>query len=491
VWASPLPGEALPTPQGIAPTTVTPDWAYRGWTAGGPASAHPQPGGAAEHVTTVTATTEGPVEVDQLHNRLQEIQRRLEALEGKQPVAKMPQSKDTSAEKFTVQINGRVHADYINFAHQNDISTAAYGDLDDYFEFRRLYLGVEGTGYGVWRYRLQLNFEPSTIIRDSQGNRLAETDVVQIRDAFIEHSDVPLLGAVRLGNMKVPFSLDEMTSSRFISFMEKATPSEVFSPKRRVGIDLTNHSPSEVFGWSTGVFFETISQELKQRIDDDQGLHWGIRGWWSPIYTTAGRGVLHLGAGYVFTSDADGRVRFCAMPEVHEEATFLDTGNFPAEHVHRGNLEAAAVFGPLSFQSELFAVRTLGGDTSPDHSFYGAYVMGSYFITGEHRVYKRTTGTFDRIIPNTNFFWVRTPDGPRFGWGAWEVALRWSWIDLEDDALASSTSGQMHNITCGLNWYWNPHIRMMCEWIHSFTDLRSQAETAETDIFGLAWRMDF
>lgn len=434
----------------------------------------------------------GQLPIDPSAERLRLIETRLSALERQQASASpQPSAKDVSAEKFTVRPSAVVQADYVNFPAQDAASSAVYGDINDYFSFRRLFLGLEGTGYGVWEYRFIVNVEPKQIIRDLNGNRLAETDVVQLRDCWIAHRDMPLLGRVSLGNMKVPYSLEELTSSRFISLMERAAPSDVFSPKRHVGIMASNQSPSQVFGWSTGVFFACVSQELKERISDEQGVIWALRGWSSPVYVADGRGVLHVGAAYVYTSDDDGRVRFAVRPEAWEAPLALDTGAFLAEHIHRLGLETAIVAGPFSIQSELFGVSTTGDPTWGERNFYGAYVLGSYFLTGECRSYDRPRGVFHRITPYTNFWWVKTADGHSFGWGAWELVARWSWVDLSEPGLTSPLAGQMHNMTFGVNWYWNPHMKMMFQWIHSFSDVPGATQVAQTDILGLSWRADF
>ena len=444
-----------------------------------------------------------PITDEATLRRLRELEERVASLESRassqlvnqsgfqSPGSRSSAAKDVSAERFSIRPIGRVHADYVNFVGQNGPSTSAFGDLNDYFEFRRLYLGVEGSGYGVWEYRLELNFEPEQVIRDRHGNRLAETDLVQLRDVYIQHNDMPLLGSLRLGCTKVPYSLEELTSSRFITFMERAAPVETFAPKRKIGLLASNATPTEIFGWSTGAFFENVSLVTKEQVEDKQGIDWVIRSWWIPVYTSEGRGLVHLGGSYVFTSDGDGSVRFRTRPEAHEAPYFLDTGSLLVDSLHRGSLEAAVVVGSWSLQGELFAVRTQSVGGYPDYAFHGAYAYVSYFLTGEHRPYSRRRGTFERVIPHTNFWWVRTSEGPSFGWGAWEVAFRWSWTDLEDAGLAAPLAGQMHNLTLAVNWYWNPQMRMMFEWIHSIADVRREPDLAHTDILGLSWRADF
>ena len=100
------------------------------------------------------------------------------------------------------------------------------------------------------------------------------------------------------------------------------------------------------------------------------------------------------------------------------------------------------VYGPLSFQSELFAA-TVDNLTGPNNNLYGGYAYVSYFLTGENRPYNRKMGVFDRVRPYENFFRVRTSDGCTApGSGAWEVAYRFSYIDMLDGLTAAGAVGR-------------------------------------------------
>src|SRR6185369_907109 len=73
---------------------------------------------------------------------------------------------------------------------------------------------------------------------------------------------------------------------------------------------------------------------------------------------------------------------------------------------------------------------TQGGVSRGTPFFQGGYIQCGYFLTGEHEVYDRRRGTFDRVIPYENAFCVRTCDGHCKGWGAWQVLARYNAIDL-------------------------------------------------------------
>jgi phosphate-selective porin OprO/OprP len=417
------------------------------------------------------------------HTAVPSYESRLRALEAAYAQAQdqeEPKWEDVSAQGWTSRVGGRAMGDYVLFADQDAANLAALGDLDNYFEFRRLRLLVEGTGYGVYDYRVELDFEPE----------FSGSEAVQIRDVYLGIHEIPALGYVRFGNFKEPFSLEELTSSRFITFLERGLPN-IFAPARHVGVAAYNYTEAEDVTWAFGAYFEDISQELKELVSDNQGIDLVARATMSPYYADEGRHLIHLGGGAVWTDVGDNLVRFSTRPEIHEESVFVDTGTFSVDNYWRYNAEFAAVWGPLSIQSEGFFVDTNGIAGVPDQEFYGAYAFVSYFLTGEHRNYNRTQAHFDRVRPLTNFWVVDTCDGCDVGWGGWEVATRWSYVDLNDPFLAGvGSAGELHDLTVGVNWYWNPYARYMFNWIHAFND-RNDVGDNDADILAMRWQVDF
>lgn len=385
---------------------------------------------------------------------------------------------DVSDERFSVHVGGRFMGDMVLFPHQDAESRAVYGDMENYFEFRRLRLAMEGEGYGVFDYECQLEFEP-------------EERAVMLKDVWAGVHEIPLLGYVRFGWLKQPFALDEWTSSKYTTFLERALPVHVWAPAERTGICAFGHSPAETVTWGYGAFFDDVDELLHERVSDNQGVGAVVRCTWNPVYEADGRGVLHLGAAYTYRDDADDLVRFDVRPEIHEGVKLLDTGPFPAYAYHVVGTETAAIYGPASVQGELFATWVEGSRGQADMEFYGAYLFASYFLTGENRVYERTRATFGRVRPITNFWVVPTARGTSLGWGAWELTARWSYLDLSDSALSSRLRGQMHDLTLGVNWYWNPHTRMMLNWIHAWTALPELATTTGTDVLAMRFQIDF
>ena len=132
--------------------------------------------------------------------------------------------------------------------------------------------------------------------------------------------------------------------------------------------------------------------------------------------------------------------------------------------------ELAYVYGPLSFQTEYYgAMMNLLNGGATDSYISGGYAYVSYFLTGENRTYNKKAGCFDRVKPYENFFRVRDEDGcVQTGLGAWEVGYRYSWLDLNDGSTANMFKGGLAiDHTLGLNWYLNPNLRLMWNYVHS------------------------
>jgi phosphate-selective porin OprO/OprP len=217
---------------------------------------------------------------------------------------------------------------------------------------------------------------------------------------------------------------------------------------------------------------------VKDARNDELGLDLASRVTWNPWYTAEGRGVLHLGAGANFIDFRDDLGNFDVKPEIHNMPgaitdDVLNTGVLAIDSANVYNIEAAMVYGAFSMQSEFFLCSTQGVNGGLDSDFYGAYLQASYFLTGENKNYNRTSAAFGRVKPFTNFWIVRTADGRiATGPGAWEVAARWSWLEMEDNLnpAAVQLAGQMNDITLGVNWYLNPNTRLMFNYIHSTQD---------------------
>lgn len=329
----------------------------------------------------------------------------------------------TRDNSFTTKIGGRVQAD-----------AAAYGgepDMGDGTEIRRARLYLQGTMYNDWGYKLQYDF--------------VDTGSAGIKDAYLSYTGFDNL-ELKAGNFKDPFSLQEQTSSKFISFMERGLPS-AFAAGRHIGVMAsTSHQHWTLAG---GLFGDTVSTKGGE---DDEGWGAGTRATWAPVNDKAE--VIHLGLGlnYRETGGAN-TARFKQQAESHLSGiNIVDTATITAVNdFYKVGAEIATVQGPFSAQAEYIAT-SVNRDSGSDLDFDGWYAQVGYFLTGESRNYKN--GKFGGITPKANV--------GQGGIGAWELALRYSTIDLSDSEI---DGGEADSVTLGLNWYPTPTLRFSANYV--------------------------
>jgi len=137
---------------------------------------------------------------------------------------KAAKAKKKADSKPTVTAGGRIYADWAAFG-QNSASLNQAGDCLDGAEFRRARIFLKGKAFHVTDYKIEMDFAGQTTFKD----------------VYMTIKELPVLGHVRIGHFKEPWSLEEQTSSRFITFMERSL-NNVFSPQRNMGVMAFDHS---------------------------------------------------------------------------------------------------------------------------------------------------------------------------------------------------------------------------------------------------------
>jgi len=312
-------------------------------------------------------------------------------------------------------------------------------------------------------------------------------------DMYIERFDLPYLQHVRIGHYFEPFSLERVTQNRNNTFMERSLV-DTFAPARNLGIMTYGYTENERATWQIGTFRTGSNDYGNDSFDSGQAIT--MRGTCLPFYDepSDGRYYMHLGLGYSFRDTYEEGVRFRNSPEIRIQEPnqptnfgpiFVDTGLIPAKNFQLFDAEFAWIHGPFSVQSE-YACSPVNQTGGPSLFFDAVMVQLSYFLTGEHRPYDRKLGIHKRMIPFSNFFSVLTPDqGVQRGTGAWEIAGRFSHINLTDKNILGN---DLTDFTFGLNWYWNAYTRVKFNYIRAYLN-DPQTGRSVTDIYGA--RMDF
>jgi len=329
--------------------------------------------------------------------------------------------------EFAFEVGGTIMVDVATFAEDRN-------RLGNGTELRKAEMQLEGKMFGDWEYELEINFADSE---------------VDVNDAYIKYVGFYPVSII-VGQFKESFSLEELTGSSKKTFMERSLINE-FSPGRNIGVGV--HHYSESWTAAAGIFGDDVNDDPKN--EGDEG--WGVTGrvTWSPFHSD--QHALHLGIASSYREpDAGHEIDFATRPESHlTDVKYANTDDIDnVENTSKMGFEFANVHGPFSAQMEYVRVDVSRVNNAEDVTFDGWYIYGSYFLTGESRDYKFKSGKFGRVKPH----------GKQ---GAWEVALRYSTIDLNDGPI---TGGKEDNVTLGLNWYINERIKIMANYITVDTD---------------------
>jgi phosphate-selective porin OprO/OprP len=342
-------------------------------------------------------------------------------------------------------------------------------------ETRRARIFLKGKVYENLKFKVVYDF--------SGGDEIA------LKDAYLDVVGVPGLGNVRVGQFHEPFCFNELTSSKYISFIERASLN-AFAPSRNAGVMAHGTGAEGKLNYQAGVFLDTGAMAEKEGNED-----FSVAGRVAYLLTGEQKSdtVVHIGGAFNYMVPEEG-VRIRQRPEVHLSDRFVDTGTLVnADNVLKLGGEIAGVFGPFYFASEYVATTVARSDEDApeesrgdvwlddDASLSGYYAEAGYFLTGEHRVY--SGGIWGRTKPKSNFL----EDG---GMGAWEVAARYSSLNLNEET-AEIYGGKMDNVTVGLNWYLHANARLMFNYVMSSVKDHDDDELGRANAFTMRMQFDF
>lgn len=375
--------------------------------------------------------------------------------------------KDDAAKKPTFRIGGRIHADYWDFLNtspgigyfENPVAANPdFGqDPDDVFAFRRIRLETSGDIPDNMLWRVQVDFNnPST---------------PEIKDVYLGFTELPGNQTLLIGNQKRPLGLDHLNSSRYNVFVERPLVVEAFNEDaRRPGVAMYGYSDDEKYHWRYGAYYlENISTDGRYNGDSRQ-MSVNGRLSSSPWYdkATNGAGYFHWAiagvaarpdSGANAADDHFNEARFRTRAEARSDSRWLDTGRIAgADWYEILAVESMLNVGPTQLVCEYQKSFVQRDARFSDVQFQGGYVYLSYFLTGEYIPYDRQSGTIDRVKPFKNFFLTDCcSDKTEHGWGALNVAARYSWLDLTDRDI---TGGFGQSGTLAINWFWNAYAKV-------------------------------
>ena len=364
-------------------------------------------------------------------------------------------------DEFKLKFGGRIQNDWGVYAPDGNLKDSLGGNGTG-TKFRRARLFFQGRVYRYAFFKAQYDFAAGGAFKDVYLGL-----------------EIPKLGALRVGHMKEPFSLEELTSSKYLTFVERSIAS-VFNPSRNTGLGMNGSLGEQSVNWALGVYRDTDS--LGRGFGNQSAYNVTARISGTPLYEDHGARLLHLGVSYSHQFRSDNQLlRYRERPENSFAPRLVDTGAIDAEGVDLINAGAALVQGPFSVQAEgtgSFVNPVSGGAMQ----FWGTYAQVSYFLTGEHRVYKRSSGAFARISPRRNF------DPAEGSWGAFELAARYSYLDLNSRDVRG---GRLQDVTAGLNWYLFPNVRVLFDYVFARESSRGAVASGTAHSALARFQIDF
>jgi phosphate-selective porin OprO/OprP len=311
-------------------------------------------------------------------------------------------------------------------------------------------------------------------------------EAAAVKDAYISYRGLfNGNGRVRVGNFRQPNGLEEVTTSRNLMFMERSLGTEPFVVGRRMGLEVTGWYPS--FRWSASVFGADVDDFVKE---GNEQISFAARVNWAPIATE--ESTLLVGASGTYqkpsfkgpNTEDDGdweytgsSVKFNTRPESNvSDSKFLYAKYKNVDIFNTFGGELAYVNKRFMLQGEYMMANVSryeddnleyiqdGFNSKIAHG--GGYAMASFFLTDDTRKYDHKDAEFARVTPNAKS-------------GAWEVAVRYSTADLNDED-AGEMSGSATAFTVGVNYYPNPNVKLMLNYGNVDND---EHATGEKDIY--------
>jgi phosphate-selective porin OprO/OprP len=327
-----------------------------------------------------------------------------------------------SSDGWSLKPRGRLQYDLGHIARPDGIAVAGLGGVD---ELRRARIGIEGTAPGGFGYAFEIDVAP---------------DVVEITDAYLTYkaSDRLTLTAGQHNNFQ---SLEELTSSRFSTFVERAAFTDAFNFERRLGFSGT-YSQGPVTA-QIGVFHENLLDidETDSAASIDGRLVYAPR---------VGETQLHFGASAHWRDNGGATAtRYRQRPLLHAtDIRFVATPSLAVGRETSFGAEAALIRGPLHVAAEAHWLSAGSAAPGPNPDFFGGYAELGWFLTGESRGYRGAK--FDR----TRVRRAIEEGGP----GAVQITLRYDYLNLDSGPVRG---GRQNGLQASLTWIPTDYVRFM------------------------------
>ena len=406
--------------------------------------------------------------------------------------------------------------------------------LNDGSDLRRARIRAEGSAYKQFEYSLDFDVSGGTDFRTVQADPQAP---LFIAEAWLAITEIPILGQVKIGHQKEYMTFSNATSHRFQTFMERPLVFDAFEDAFQFsnGVSLTNTYFDKHVNFWMG-FFRTGTRTGAFGVGDGR-YAFDQRLCYFPILDQENqRWFLVSAAGSIrtipYTTQILPNGGTALMPNTRffNRPTIRAGGGFqvpriistPTLYCENGEsvlgISAQGAFGPLTFGGEYLSVflgeaylNTLPGYVTPtagagrvaqsigNNTFDGFYFHAMCFLTpGDHHDVNTSNPGWARVKPCRPFQFRRSEDGDiTRGPGAWEVKFRYDNVGFNNPLFLQSfvpvaqSGGNYQVLTWGLNWYWNPNMKVMTDYTYNLRTTGQSYGDGNFSAFGVRTQMDF
>jgi phosphate-selective porin OprO and OprP len=366
--------------------------------------------------------------------------------------------------RFSAALRATVQYDVGYYMQGDHARTLPAGpDLSSGSNFRRAQLGLQGKVFGDWSYYVNIDY--------GSGGSSGTEAPGHIQQAYAEYDGFgPFI--FRIGAHPPSTGLDDSYAASDQLLMERSAAGDL--TRNMAGGD--GRDSIEALYVSDNLYGSLAYtgdkvQETTLLNDEQQAVVGRVA--YSPVANADWRWLVSLAGTDVFRPGDSTAALNSARPfalknlpelDVDDNSTALvSVSDANVTDAWDWNLESALTYDNFLAQAGYFkyGVDQRGVTTLRGQSFDGWYVEGSWVLTGESRGYSAANAAFTNPRPRMNF----SPDGG--GWGAFELATRYSTLDLNDNqgviggALPAGgvRGGEQRVATVGLNWYPNQVLK--------------------------------
>jgi phosphate-selective porin OprO/OprP len=384
----------------------------------------------------------------------------------------------------TAMVGGLLQADFASFAGDKTDVARTSGDI------RRGNIWIKGNLDKDWSYQLGY---------DARFTRL---DTSWVGYAGFE----PFWLAI--GLIDSPQSLEVWSGPVNSTFMEYASVIQAFQPPRGIGLYADGSIAKNILSYQAAIYVPnyqtadvlTDGYAYSQGIMvQDGGFGTESDPWGAALRVTLNQENLlglkertHFGASirYEGVSSSETINPFVATPGMLGKANGVRNNITVAsmtplegavKSVNVYGLEAAGIWGPFMLQGEYIKNHVNGREGNSSPSYLGYYGQATYVLTGERRTYDQYTGTVGSVSH------IQNP------YGAWEVAFRYGFVDLNDDPDVGYIDetlkrGKQTDYTIGLNWYVKDNVRFLGNYTVAQADYAYSTGRGDESIKGMGVR---